>query len=194
MRGRTALAAVAAVLALAGTVAAVATAPDTDAITAVFPVRGGLGDSMTARQLSATVTAVRVVKSLKIGYSSAAGSTATDGVWVVVDADVTPRLGTLVLGNSTVTIDGIAYRASDILPAPSLASLPYGAGVPMHGTLVFELPASALKSPGAKHAEIAFVPSIDSRLDSVPTATVDLSGASVDARAVIDAPYVLETK
>lgn len=194
MRGRRILAAAVAVLAVAGTVFAVATAPNSAAVTAVLPVRGGIGDTLVARQLTATVTGVRAAKSLKVSYSSKQVSTVTDGVWVIVDADATARQGTLVLDYSTITIDGVAYRVSDILPNPSMINLPYGAGIPMHGSLVFELPAAALDGPGARHAEVAFNYTIDIELDSVPVATVDLSNLTVDARAVIDAPYVLDKK
>lgn len=194
MRARTILAAAAALVALAGTVVAVATAPDNAAVTAVFPVRGGIGDTLEARQLTVTVTGIRLAKSLSVGYSSNLGDTATDGVWVIVDADVTPRLGTLVLQTSTVTIDGVAYQASDILPFPAFDSQPYGAGIQMHGSLVFELPAAAIKGDGARHAEISFVYSFDPALDTIPTATVDLSGLPVDDRADVAAPYVLDAK
>lgn len=194
MRARSVLAGVAVGLALAGTIFAVATAPDNARITAPFAVRGSIGDTLVARELAATVTGVRAARQLKVGYSSNAGSTATDGVWVIVDADVTPRLGTVVLEYSTLTIDGVDYQASDILPNPSLISLPYGSDITMHGSLVFEIPKAALASGAAARASVTFNHGFELALDSVPVVAVDLSKLDVQARAVIEGTYVVDKK
>lgn len=183
----------AAVTALALTVVAVATAPDATRITASFPVSGSVGQTLVSRQLTVNATGVRLAKQLDTVYADA-GNTTSDGIWLIVDADVTPGLDLIGLAYATASIGGVEYRASGILPAPSLAIVPFGPGVTYHGTLVFEVPTSAIESAAAARTTVAFNFALEPKLDSVPVVDVDLRGVSVDAVASIDAPYVVATK
>lgn len=187
MRARTVWASIGVGLALVVTAVAVATAPDSDGIIAVFPVRGSIGDVLEARALTVQATNIRLAQRLEVGYTDV-GATTTDGVWVVLDATITPRLGTTTISTSTITIDGVQYQASDILPR-SVNFLEYGAGVPQHGALLFELPESALSAPGASAAEISINYYL-AVLDTIPVVVVDLTALEVEPRAVITAPYV----
>lgn len=192
MNARTVWASVGVGLALVATAVVVATAPDSDDITAVFPVRGTIGDVLEARELIVEATDIRLADRLEVGYADA-GTTTTDGVWVVLDATITPRLETTSLSNATLVIDGIQYQVSGILPR-SVNFLSYGAGIPQHGSLVFELPTVALAAPGAANAEIYFNYSFQPQLDSIPVVTVDLTALEVEPRAVIAAPYVTDAE
>lgn len=193
MSARSIWATIGVVAALGATVAAVATAPDDGEIIAVFPVRGGIGDVLEARELIVEPTDIRLAERLEVGYGDA-GNTSTEGVWVVLDATITPRLTTLGLSYSYLTIDGIQYRVADLLPYPSLTFLVNGAGIPQHGSLIFELPKSALDSPGAAHAEITLTYSFDPTLDSIPVVVVDLASLDVESRAVIAPVYISEVE
>lgn len=181
------------VAALGATVFAVGTAPDDQGIVAVFPVRGEIGDVLEARELVVEATGIHLAERLEVGYGDA-GDTTTDGVWVVLDVTATPRLSTMPLTYSTIAIDGIQYRVSDLLPYPSLTFLDYGPGIPQHGSLVFELPRSALDSPGAARAEISLSYAFDPVLDSLPVVVVDLTALEVDSRAVIAPVYIPDSK
>ena len=179
------------VAALVASAAVVAGAPDNDDITAPILVRAGVGETVSGRTLTATVESVELAEYLDVKYN-AAGDTNTDGVWVVVDTVLTARLDTVVLGDSQLWIGDVHYRVSDILPAPTPLQLSYGADVPQRGSLVFEIPRSALEEPGASQASIVLLSSGDPRLDSVPAIVVDLTGLDVlprvriDERAVVD--------
>ena len=192
MSARTVWASIGVGLALVVTATAVATAPDSDGITAEFPVRGSIGDVLEARELIVQATEIRLADRLEVGYTDA-GRTTTDGVWVVLDATITPRLEMTSIANATITIDGIHYQVSDILPR-SVTFLSYGAGIPQHGSLVFELPKSALSAPGAASAEIYFNYRIEPMLDTIPVVVVDLTALEVEPRAVIAAPYVADSE
>lgn len=191
MTARRWLAGAAIVAALAGSAVLVAGAPDNEDITAPFLQQGGLGDTVSGRTLTVVVEKVRLTRYLDVKYNDA-GDTSTKGVWVVVDTVLTARLGTLVLGEAELRIDGVRYAVSDILPAPTSLQLSYGPDVPQRGSLVFEVPESALASPGAAHAAIAFLTTSDPRLDSFPVVVVDLTGLAVSDRERIDERTVVD--
>jgi hypothetical protein len=177
--------------ALVGSAVLVASAPDNDGITAPFFVRGGVGDTVSARNLTAVVESVSLTDYLDVRYNDA-GDTSTDGVWVVVDTVLTARLDTTILNAAELWIGDVRYRVSDILPAPTPLQLSYGAGIAERGSLVFEIPLSALDAPGASRASIVLFDKGDARLDSVPVVVVDLTQLEISARERIDEQVVVD--
>jgi len=177
--------------ALAGSAVVVAAAPDNDGITAPFFPKGAVGDTVSGRNLTATVGSVELTEYLNIKYNDV-GDTSTDGVWVVVDTVLTARLDTVILSTAELWIDDVRYRVSDILPAPTSLQLSYGAGIAQRGSLVFEVPRDALKAPGATQASIVLYNTGDARLDSVPVIVVDLTGLDISARHRIDERAVVD--
>lgn len=185
------IAGLAVVVALAGSAVVVASAPDNEGITAPFFIRGGLGDTVSGRNLTAVVNSVELAEYLDVTYNDA-GNTSTDGVWVVVDTVLTARRDTVTLGSAQLWIDDVHYGISDILPSPTPLQLTYGPDVPQHGSLVFEIPRAALDAPGASHASIVLYDKLDARLDSVPVIVVDLTGLDVKQRVRIDVRKVVD--
>jgi hypothetical protein len=110
-----------------------------------------------------------------------------------VDAVLTARRDTLILNAAELWIGDVRYRISDILPAPTSLQLSYGAGIPQRGSLLFEIPLSALDSPGASQASIVLLDTGDARLDSVPVIVVDLTTLEVSDRQRIDERAVIGT-
>ena len=147
--------------------------------------RGGLGDTVSGRNLTAVVNSVELADYLDIKYNDA-GDTSTDGVWVILDTVLTARRDTVGVGDAQLWIGDVRYGISDILPAPTPLQLSYGPDVPQRGSLVFEIPLAALKDPGASQASIVLYDRVDARLDSVPVVVVDLTGLDVKARVRID--------
>lgn len=191
MSARRWIAGIAIVAALAGSAVLVALAPDNDGITAPFFIRGGMGDTVSGRNLTAVVNSVELADYLDIKYNDA-GDTSTEGVWVVVDAVLTARRDTVGVGDAQLWIGDVHYGVSDILPAPTSLQLSYGADVPQRGSLVFEIPLAALKDPGAAQASIVLYDKVDARLDSVPVVVVDLTGLDVKPRVRIDERAVVD--
>ena len=178
---------------LVGSALAVATAPDNDGVIAPFPVYGALGDSVSGRTLTVTVNSVELTDSLLVKYRDIPAIT-TGGVWVVVDATTTARLAPAGLTHMELHIGDISYQVADVLPAPTPLQLNYGPGVPQRGSLVFEVPRSALDAAGAARASLVFLPQLDSSLDSVPVVVVDLTGLDVKPSIRIEEIAVVENE
>ena len=179
------------VAALVGAGVLVAGAPDNEDITGPFLVRGGVGDTVSGRELTAVVTSVELTKRLDIKYQDV-GDTSTDGVWVVVDTVLTARYDTVVLNDAELWIDDVRYGVSDVLPAPTSLQLTFGAGIPQRGSLVFEIPLSALDAPGATQASIVLFSTSDARLDSFPAIVTDLTGLPISDSRRIDEREVID--
>lgn len=170
----------------------------TGALVAVTPadpnapieVGGAVGERITARTMDATVLDVRLTDRIDVAYEDLDGS--TPGVWLVVDAEITPTLEPITLDHSFVRVGGVRYEASPILGIGSMLYQRYGAGVTQRGPIVFELPLSALTAPGAGRATIVLLTG-DGRLDSLPAVTVDLTALEPLPRIGIDRPVVAET-
>lgn len=162
----------AAAIGVLGATAALVAATPTDMTTSI-EVLGEVGQPIHSRLADVTVLDVRLTDRLDVTYDEVDGT--TDGVWVVVDAVVTPTLGRLSLGDSILRVGGRTYGASDILGSDDLRIQPYGAGITLQGPLVFELPTSALTGS----ATIVIEPSGDTRLDSVPAVVVDLAALEI---------------
>ncbi|MEP6478704.1 MAG: hypothetical protein ABJB03_04890 [Rhodoglobus sp.] len=169
---------------------AVSTAPNDTSIVDAFEVTGGVGQLVTARLMSAEVHEVRLAHELDVPYGFDDVNGTTNGVWVVVDATLTAQVQPIGTGYSELHIGDYVFKASDILPIPALTDVTYGAGVPVTGTLVFEVPSSALALPGAATATLVVRELFTAQLDSVPAIRMDLSALSIEKFATIGAAYV----
>jgi hypothetical protein len=166
---------------------AVATAPQEGTIADPFIRTGSEGEVVHARKLDVEVTDVRLAEQLDLVYDET--QLDTGGVWVVVDLTVTSNIATIQLSYTELRLNGIAYRTRS-LPNPGMDFISYGPGVPVSGSLAFELPTSALEAGNLDDARISFQSSISVQLDDVPEVIVDLTGLDVTRRAIIDEPVV----
>ena len=66
----------------------------------------------------------------------------------------------------------------------------YGPGMPVSGSLAFELPASALEAGNLDDARVYFQASVSVQLDDVPEVIVDLTGLDIARTEIIDEPVV----
>lgn len=188
MSARSAAGIACAVALLIASGAAVASAPDSERITAPIEVRGGVGDILSSRLLTAQVSQVRLADYLDVKYRDA-GDTSTDGVWVVIDLTLTPRERTITYSDAQLRIGDDVYTHSLVLPAPTLYTMDYGAGIPERGSWVFELPMSALEAPGASSAVLVLQ---TQGLDSTPAVRIDLTSIEIRPRVRIDEPMLGE--
>jgi hypothetical protein len=167
---------------------AVATAPQPGTLADPFVRTGAEGEVVHARKLDVEVTGVRAAEQLNLVYDES--HLDTDGVWVVVDLIVTSNVDLVQLESTELRIDGIAYGTRG-LPYPDMTFNSYGPGVPVQGSLVFELPASALEGKGLDAARVYFQASVSVQLDDVPEVIVDLTDLEVARTEIIDEPVVL---
>lgn len=176
----------AAVLLLGASAALVAVTP-TDLDTP-FELTGRMGDRIPARLAEVEVLDVRLAERLDVTYDDEIDGS-TSGVWMIVDARVTPTQRPLNLHDSAVRIGGVTYRADDaLLGSESMLSQPFGAGIALEGSFIFELPRAALDA--ASTATIVIATTSDARLDSVPAVIVDLDGLEVLRSVDIGLPVV----
>ena len=171
---------------------AVATAPDSEQISAPIEVTGVQGETIETRQLDVTITGLSTAAELGPTYAEIRGTTETSGVWLVVDATLLPKFGNESVAQTELHVGAVRYRASTVLPSPSLASGLFEPGLPIAGSLVFELPAAALTDAGANAARIVFRSGLTAVPDSMAVVVVDLTGlrstgvASIEAATVVD--------
>ena len=148
--------------------------PDDGQAAAPFVIETTAGERAVGRNLDVTVVDVRRADTVSADGWSA------DGNWLVVDlevASVVSETGAL-FSHAELAIDGARYRASD--RPDSLAGQPLSAGIPMAGSIAFELP-EGLDS-GDAVLELAI--DGDTRLDSMVVMPVDLAAV----------PHELETE
>lgn len=144
--------------------------PAEDAEEAPFAVTAEPGERAAGRNIAVTVTDVRRAESLSAGDWSA------DGNWVVVDLDaeaVVSESGTL-LALATLEVDGRVFRASE--RPESLLRHALSVGIPLSGSLAFELPAELTAGSGL----LRLGESPDPRLDSVILLAVELQDLPVE--------------
>jgi hypothetical protein len=164
---------------------AVATAPQQ--IADPFVRTGERGEVVHARTLDVEVSDVRAARELDVVYDES--TLGTDGVWVIVDLIVSSNVASLDLGSTLLRIDGVSYGTRD-LPYPDMTFLSYGAGVPVKGSLVFEVPASVLEGEALDAARVSFQAGVSVQLDDVPEVIVDLRDLDVASSETIDEPVV----
>ncbi|WP_411699515.1 hypothetical protein [Conyzicola sp.] len=172
------------ILVLAGVVAH--TTPNDEQQQAPIPVRGQLGETLSGRNIVATVDEVRVAKTVEAGNGWAGPTT---GVWVVVDASVESRIsGGTTFGYARFTVGDVSYSASTRPDTATIAAIRLSAGIPWTGPLMFELPAALLSSDAARHAELQLAVSSDPRADSMIVIPVDLHAIEVASVIETDLP------
>jgi hypothetical protein len=167
---------------------AVATAPQEGTLADPFVRTGVEGRVLHTRTVDVEVTGVRLTEQLNIAYDETRLD--TDGVWVVVDLIVTSNVDSVRLSNSELHLNGVAY-GTYTLPNPGMGYITYGAGVPVRGPLVFELPSSALQGGGLDDARVYLQAGVSVQLDDIPEVIVDLSGLEVARSEIIDEAVVV---
>jgi hypothetical protein len=144
-----------------------------------------LGARVDARMFSVTVLDTRLAD--RVQTPEWTGD--TPGVWLVVDIEFER---TLERGSITGS-----FRIGDteyLLSArPDLASIDGGGassmpGLPWTGSMLVELPLSALEDPAAGAAVIRFAVSADPRLDGVVDYTIDLGSIDRESSVTLFEP------
>lgn len=105
----------------------------------------------------------------------------TTGVWLVVDA----RMATTEspgLAAAELRVGDRMWRPSTRPSSGALQLTPLAAGLPMRGSLVFELPAELLEEPDAARAVLRLATDTDSRLQSVVELELDLAAMPREGR------------
>jgi len=170
---------------------AVATAPSIDRVVGPFELVGGLGDTVDARLYSATVSRVELARELDLaygqdGFSYTAPSVASEQVFVVVDVRLESAVDKVLVQYSELVIGGVTYRVAPFLPGPNILNPPAGPGIPVEGTLVFEVPTSVIDSGAAAYARLHIKSELTPQLESVPVFTLDLDGLDVERVRVVE--------
>lgn len=144
--------------------------PGEEQAQAPFRVTATLGEQAVGRNIAVTVTDVRRASGVD------AGGWSTEGNWLVIDVDAQSVLSEAgaSLGHAMVEIDGVRFSASD--RPLSLVDHPLATGIPVTGSLAFELPDEL--TSGAGTLELA-VDGTDTRLDSMIVLPFDLAEVAV---------------
>ena len=137
--------------------------PPEEAREAPFPVRAVIGEPASGRNIETTIADVRRADRVTAGAWSA------DGNWVVVDLTVEAVMTEPAsLALATLTIGDRVFSASE--RPKSLAQSALAVGIPLSGSLAFELPTDADQGEGT----LSLALHGDSRLDSVIELPIDL--------------------
>ncbi|MGN6503259.1 MAG: hypothetical protein ACTHKX_10230 [Pseudolysinimonas sp.] len=164
-------------------------APGDEVIQAPFVRAIPALDQQTAtREITVTVTDVRLADRVQ----TAEWTGMTNGVWLVVDLEFTRRISRGGL-SGVFRIGDIHYQLSE---RADLATLDNGASgqpdLPWAGSVLVELPLSALEDPAATHAVISFAgtsgPLGGGDLDGVLEYTIDLAALDHETSVTISEP------
>ena len=185
---RGAVSAMTVVVALTATVVVYGITPHGDDINAPFNVRGDIGDVLTGRTLTGSVTAVRLASSIDATAADSEWTGETTGTWVVVDADIAARFEPSSLYRPTLTIGDTTYYATERLPLVTLDDGSVRPGIASAGVILFEVSDEALRSPEAARAEIGINASFQAILDSRLVTQVDLTSLPVEADVAVSRP------
>ncbi|CAN5450607.1 hypothetical protein BH09ACT4_BH09ACT4_10870 [soil metagenome] len=143
-----------------------------------------LDTQVDAREFSLTVTSVRLAD--RVVTPEWTGTTA--GVWVVVDIEFQSRIDNAAITGS-FRIGDTNYLLSS---RPGSAAIDHGAfsqpGLPWAGSMLFEIPESALEAPRANSAVVRFAMSSDPRLDGVLDYTIDLTSLDRETSITLAEP------
>lgn len=163
--------------ALAGALAINATTPGDRTTQAPFPVTGAAGQTLTGRDLAATVHAVTLADTLQVDDGHNRYPVPSSGRWIVVDTSVSGvRTGTGTLQNATLTMGPDTYAATArVGNGAGLIGAELQPGVRERGMLIFEVPAAA--SEHAAGAELRLARDLDERLDTEIRVELDLRTA-----------------
>ena len=163
------------ILVIAGVVAH--TTPDDEQQQAPIPVRGQVGETLSGRNIAATVDAVRIAESVEAS-NGWAGPTA--GVWVVVDASVEANVTESIFGYARLKVGDVTYSASTRPDRATIAATGLSVGIPWTGPLMFELPRPLVSGDAARTAELQLAVDADPRADSMLVMSVDLSAIEIE--------------
>jgi hypothetical protein len=106
---RTALSALVVVVALTLTVVVYGITPHGDDINAPFNERGSIGQVLTGRTLTGSVTSVRLASSIDATSADSDFTGQTTGTWVVVEASLAATVEPASLYRPTLTIGDTIY-------------------------------------------------------------------------------------
>ena len=185
---RTALSTLTVVVALAATVVVYGVTPHGDDINAPFNERGTLGDVLTGRTLTGSVTSVGLASSFDATGADSEWTGTTTGTWVVVEAEFAATVEPSSLYRPTLTIGDATYYATERLSLLTLDDSLMRPGIASRGLILFEVADSALASEAAGRAEIGINASYESILDSRLVFGVDLRGLPVESDVVVSRP------
>lgn len=174
-------------LAVAGVVAD--TAPSGGGWQAPVEVEGRLGETVTGRNIEATVRSVRAADSVT---TSNGWQGATTGVWIVVDLSVAAVVDdrASLLGGAVLRIGDRSYSASDRPGLSVLAERSISVGVPLTGPLLFEIPRDDLGSADGRGARLELGLDADPRVDSLLVVPVDLTELTAVPTIETDEPVL----
>jgi len=171
------------ILVIAGIVAH--TTPKDEQQQAPLPVRGQVGETLSGRNIAATVDAVRVAESVEAS-NGWAGPTA--GVWVVVDASVEANVTESNFGYARLKVGDVTYSASTRPDRATIAATGLSVGIPWTGPLMFELPRLLVSSDASRTAELQLAVDADPRADSMLVMPVDLSAIEIETVVETERP------
>ena len=144
-----------------------------------IPVEGAVGETLTGRNIEATITDVRIADEV-VASNGWAGP--TTGVWVVVDASVSRVVDDegVGLGTANLVIDTTTYSASERPDMATIARQSLSTGIPLTGPLMFEVPRELVQSASAHAAHIQLAANSDTRTDSIIVVEVDLTALTIE--------------
>ncbi|WP_239066392.1 DUF4352 domain-containing protein [Microbacterium hibisci] len=139
--------------------------PGEDQAQSAFTVPATVGEEATGRNLAVTITDLRRAAEVRADGWSAEGN------WLIVDLDAAAVVAErgASLSHAMLEVDGVRFSASD--RPDSLTDATLSAGVPLSGSLAFELPGGL--DAGSARLELAL--NADTRLDSMVVLAVDLA-------------------
>lgn len=163
------------------------TAPTDAQWQAPIPVAGEVGQTLTGRNIEATVSDIRIADSVT---ASNGWSGETTGAWVVVDASVEAVVTDfgVSLGTAQLQIGDTLYAASERPDDGSIEGTVLSVGLPQTGPLLFEVPRAALEGEDAQSAELQLAANNDPRTDSMIVVPVDLAAIAHEEAITTDAP------
>jgi hypothetical protein len=92
------------------------------------------------------------------------------------------------LGTAQLQIGSVAYSATLRAESSTLADATLSTGIPLTGSLVFEIPEAVLTSAEAGDTDIYLAISADPRSDSMIVVSVDLTTLDVEDAITLDTP------
>jgi hypothetical protein len=150
-----------------------------------IPVHAEIEQTVSGRNIEATVTQVRVTRSVTTSNGWAGETT---GIWVVVDATVAAVVDDdIPLATTELQIGSVTYSASLRPGTSTLANSPLSTGIPRSGSLVFEIPEAVLTSEEGADATVRLAANGDPRSDSIVVVPVDLTTLAIENSITLDA-------
>lgn len=159
--------------------------PTDDDITAPFIVKAEIGEPAVGRDIAVTINSVQTSDEIFIAGEPDDGDEWTSerptwtmaGSWVVFTVDAESNISQIAssIQRAVLVIDGRTYWADERMP--SLAdSIPLVPGVPVTGSIAFEVPPEARDSTATFQISLNF----DERVDSLIELDVDLSALPLE--------------